>query len=214
MSRGNISAISTDMTQSGKRRIFRCNKCGLSFAETRDTVFFDLRTPEDKVMMALKMLLGKVGLTDIGFVLGVTEEMVLMWLNRAVQKADKINTHLLQELPITEVQLDEMWIFIKRKHAQQAEADGKSSDLNEDGRQWVWISFAPEFRLILATVVGPRNFESALQLIQMTAAVVFSVPCFFSDGFSCYLSALIEVYHTLRTFPRTGKRGRPKKSFE
>ncbi len=94
-----------------------------------------------------------------------------------------------------------MWRFIKRKHAQQAQADGESSDLNEDGRQWVWISFAPEFRLILATFVGPRTFESALQLILMTAGVVFGVPCFFSDGFSCYLSALIEVYHTLKTFP-------------
>lgn len=211
MNRSNISAISTYMTQSGKRRIFRCNKCENSFAETRDTVFFDLRTPEDKVIMALKMLLVKVALTDIGFVLGVTEETILMWLSRAAQKVHEINTYLLRELPVTEVQLDEMWSFIKRKHtAQQADVDGESSDLNEDGRQWVWISFAPEFRLIPATFVGPRTFESALQLIQMTAAVVFGVPCFFSDGFSCYLSALIEVYHTLKTFPRTGKRGRPK----
>src|SRR5437879_9876521 len=49
-----------------------------------------------------------------------------------------------------------------------------------------------------------------MQLIQMTAAVVLGVPCFFSDGFSCDLSALIEVYHTLQTFPRTGKPGRPR----
>ena len=82
--------------------------------------------------------------------------------------------------------------------------------MSEDGRQWVWISFAPEFRLILAAFVGPRTFDSALQLIQMTAAVVLGVPCFFSDGFSCYLAALVEVYHTLKTFPRTGKPGRPK----
>ena len=60
--------------------------------------------------------------------------------------------------------------------------DGESSELSADGRQWVWISFAPEFRLILAAFVGPRTFESALQLIQMTAAVVLGVPCFFSDG--------------------------------
>ena len=52
---------------------------------------------------------------------------------------------------------------------------------------------------------------ATLQLIQMAAAVVLGVPCFFSDGFSCYLSALMEVYHTLQTFPRTGKPGRPKK---
>jgi IS1 family transposase/transposase-like protein len=210
LNRGNISAISTYLTQSGKRRIFRCGQCEGTFSETRDTVFFDLRTPEEKVMMALKMLLVKVALSDIGFVLGVTEETVLAWLGSAAKKAYEINTHLLRDLPVTEVQLDEMWSFIRRKHAQQAGPDGESTDWSEDGRQWVWISFAPEFRLILAAFVGPRTFASALQLIEMTAAVVLGVPCFFSDGFSCYLSALIEVYHTLKTFPRTGKPGRPK----
>ena len=210
MDRGNISAISTYLTQSGKRRIFRCSACEQPFAETRDTVFFGLRSPEEKVMMALKMLLVKVALSDIGFVLGVTEETVLAWLRRAAQKAHEINTHLLRDLPVTQVQLDEMWNFIRRKQTLQAGPDGASTDWSEDGRQWVWISFAPEFRLILAVFVGPRTLDSALQLIQMTAAVVLGVPCFFSDGFSCYLSALIDVYHTLQTFPRTGKPGRPK----
>ncbi len=60
-------------------------------------------------------------------------------------------------------------------------------------------------------VVGPRTFENALLLIQMTAGIVLGVPCFFSDGFSCYLPALIECYHTIKTFPKTGRRGRPKK---
>ena len=211
MDRGNISAISTYFTPSGKRRIFRCSACEQPFSETRDTVFFGLRSPEEKVMMALKMLLVKVALSDIGFVLGVTEETVLEWLRRAAQKAHEINTHLLRDLPVTQVQLDEMWNFIRRKQALQAGPDGESTNWSEDGRQWVWISFAPEFRLILAVVVGPRTFDSALQLIQMTAAVVLDVPRFFSDGFSCYLSALREVYHTLQTFPRTGKPGRPKK---
>lgn len=214
MHRGNISAIATYLTQSGKRRLFRCSKCEDGFSETCDTVFFDLRTPEDKVMMALKMLLVKVGLSDIGFVLGVTEETVLEWLRRAAQKAHEINAHLLRDLPVTQVQLDEMWSFIRRKHAQQAGPDGESREGSADGRQWVWISFAPEFRLILAAFVGPRTFASALSLIRMTAAAVLGVPCFFSDGFSCYLSALLEVYHTLKTFPRTGKPGRPKQPLQ
>ena len=38
------------MTQSGKRRIFRCRECGKNFSEIRETVFFDLRTPEEKVI--------------------------------------------------------------------------------------------------------------------------------------------------------------------
>lgn len=44
----------------------------------------------------------------------------------------------------------------------------------------------------------------------MTAAIVVGVPCFFSDGFSCYFQALVEHYHKITVFPKTGKRGRPK----
>ena len=65
--------------------------------------------------------------------------------------------------------------------------------------------------MILAAYVGPRIYKSAVKLIEMTAAVVRGVPCFFSDGLSCYLSALIAVYHYVKTFTRTGKRGCPRK---
>jgi hypothetical protein len=35
INRGNISAISTYLTQSGKRRIFLCSACETMFSETR-----------------------------------------------------------------------------------------------------------------------------------------------------------------------------------
>src|SRR6267143_4381147 len=107
MKQGNVSAIATYLTQSGKRRIFRCHTCETPFAETRETVFFDLRTAEDKVMMALKMLLVRVDLAGISFVLGVTEETVLAWLRRAAHQAETINHHRLTPPPLTQVQLDE-----------------------------------------------------------------------------------------------------------
>src|SRR2546423_14937822 len=91
INRGNIRAISTYLTQSGKRRIFQCTKCGTPFAETRETVFFDLKTPAEKVMMALKMLWVKVDLAGISFVLVVSEETLLAWLQRAPHKAQEIN---------------------------------------------------------------------------------------------------------------------------
>src|SRR5205809_5868396 len=90
MQQGNVSAIATYLTQSGKRRIFRCHACETSFSETRDTVFFDLRASEEKVIFALKMLLVRVDLSGISFVLGVTEETVLAWLRRAALKAEPI----------------------------------------------------------------------------------------------------------------------------
>src|SRR6266446_1230133 len=211
MQQGNVSAIATYLTQSGKRRIFRCHTCETPFSETRETVFFDLRTSEDKVMMALKMLLVRVDLAGISFVLGVTEETVLAWLRRAAHQAEAINHHLLRALPVTQVQLDEMWNFIARKHACETDAGGESLPDSEDGRQGVWISFAPEFRLMIAAIVGPRTLDTAQEVVAATKARVAGIPVFFSDGFTCYLAALIAAFHVVTTFARTGKRGRPRK---
>ena len=211
MDRGNVSAISTYMTESGKRRIFRCQRCETTFAETRDTVFFDLRTSEEKVLLALKMLLVRVDLSGISFVLGVHEETVLAWLVRAAAKAHEINEHVLRDLPVTQVQLDEMWNFIARKHAHETDEAGESLPEGEDGRQWIWVSFAPEFRLMIAAVVGPRTLDTAKEVVAVTKARVAGIPAFFSDGFTCYLAALIAAFHVVTTFARTGQRGRPRK---
>src|SRR5215468_7924640 len=211
MQQGNVSAIATYLTQSGKRRIFRCHTCEAPFSETRETVFFDLRTSEEKVMMALKMLLVRVDLAGIGFVLGVTEATVLVWLRRAAQQAEAIHYPLLRHLPVTQVQLDELWNFIARKHACETDTAGESLPDGKDGRQWVWISFAPECRVMIAAVVGPRTLDTAKEVVAATKARVAGIPAFFSDGFTCYLAALLAAFHVVITFARTGKRGRPRK---
>jgi len=59
-------------------------------------------------------------------------------------------------------------------------------------------------------VVGPRTASSGLTLIQLTAAMIVGVPCFFSDGFSSYWAALLATYQQVKTLPRTGKPGRPR----
>src|SRR3989442_5663663 len=192
---GNVSAIATYLTQSGKRRIFRCHTCATHFAETRETVFFDLRTSEAKVMMALKMLLVRVDLAGISLVLGVTAETVVAWLRRAAHQAEVVNRFLLRNLSVTQVQLDKMWDFVARKHARETDEAGASLPDGEDGRQWVGGSFAPEFRLMIAAVVGPRTRDMAKEVVATTKARIVGSPAFFSDGFTCYLAALLAAFH-------------------
>ena len=54
------------------------------------------------------------------------EETVLAWLVRAAAKAHEINEYLLRDLPVTQVQLDEMWNFIARKHARETDEAGEA----------------------------------------------------------------------------------------
>ena len=121
------------------------------------------------------MLLVRVDRAGIGLVRGVTEETVLAWLRRAAQQAEAINRHLLRNLPVTQVQLDEMWNVIERKYARQTDEAGERLPAGEDGRRWVWISFAPELRLMIAAVVGPRTLETAKEVVAATNSKIRAV---------------------------------------
>jgi len=45
-------------------------------------------------------------------------------------------------------------------------------------------AFAPEFRLMIAAIVGPRTLDTAKEVVATTKARVAGVPAFFSDGFT------------------------------
>jgi hypothetical protein len=210
MQRGNVSAMATYLTQSGKRRLLRCHTWETPCSETRETVFFDRRPSEDKVMMALTMLLVRVDLAGIGFGLGGTEETVLGWLKRAAPHAEAINRHLLRALPVTQGQLDAMGNFIARTPTCETDTTGASGPESAEGRPWVWLSFAPEFRLMLAAIVGPRTLETAQEVVAATQARVAGIPAFFREGFTCSLAARTAACHGVTTCARPGKRGRPR----
>jgi IS1 family transposase len=75
----------------------------------------------------------------------------------------------------------------------------------------MWVSFAPESRLIIDFVLGPRQLFVADELIEATDEHLSdSKPLFVTDGLEFYAKALLKKYGERMEFPRTGKRGRPK----
>lgn len=86
---------------------------------------------------------------------------------------------------------------------------------NKDER-WLWVSFAPEHSLLLAIYVGPRTRECADAIVEQTSERIDEdeLPLFVSDGLKHYINALLEKYHYMKEFPRTGKRGRPRKPIQ
>jgi IS1 family transposase len=76
----------------------------------------------------------------------------------------------------------------------------------------MWVSFASESRLIIDFVLGPRKQYVADELIEVTDKHLSdSKPLFITDGLKFYAEALLKKYGEWMEFPRTGKRGRPKK---
>lgn len=80
----------------------------------------------------------------------------------------------------------------------------------------MWVSFAPKSRLIIDFLLGPRKQYVADELIDVTDKHLCKLdsglkPLFITDGLKFYTEALLKKYGEWMEFPRTGKRGRPKK---
>lgn len=79
------------------------------------------------------------------------------------------------------------------------------------GDQWVWISFDPIHKVVIAFVVGRRIQKNADRLLAKTKRRSDAhLPFFTSDELRHYDDAIIKAYGRTKTFLPTGRPGRPR----
>jgi IS1 family transposase len=108
------------------------------------------------------------------------------------------------------VQFDEKWSFVgkKEKHCDP----NKPADTRQ-GDNWDHVALDPEHRLVVSVVPGKRTEEKTHQLVQdfreRTGGRIMNLMT--SDEYPVYKAAILEAYGVEKEFPRTGRRGRPRK---
>ena len=112
---GNIVGNGTYQTKSGAVRKYICRTCSKTFCDRSNTAFFDLRTDDKTVLMALKLVVKGMSLRGIADVLGVKLDTVRGWLQRAAEHSGEVNRVLMKELNVSKVELDELWTFVQKK---------------------------------------------------------------------------------------------------
>jgi len=118
--KSNIVSNGTIQTEQGEnRRKFLCKACGRSFCSRTGTIFYDLRTPEEKVLLALKLLVKGMPLRGVADVLEVKLDTVRHWLKVAAEHSEKVNEMLLKELKVPQIELDALWTFVKKNALRQ-----------------------------------------------------------------------------------------------
>jgi len=115
LGQGNVVGNGTYRTKSGNVRKFLCRACGRTFSERSNTAFFDLRTEDKTMLLALKMILKGMSLRGTAEVLEVHLDTVRAWLRRAAGHSEEVNAVLLKEMKVSKVELDELWTFVQKK---------------------------------------------------------------------------------------------------
>jgi transposase-like protein len=101
----------------GKQRtqLLKCKTCGKSFSENRGTLFFNLRTPKEEVVNALKTLVERGSLRGTARVTGHKKDTIASWQKRAGEHADALREYLLHDLHLDHLEVDELYTFVEKK---------------------------------------------------------------------------------------------------
>ena len=112
---GNVVSNGTYRTRStGKARLFLCRTCGKAFSSRTGTAFFDLRSPRKRILMGLRLLAEGLGLRATSRVLEIKLDTIRRWLAVAALHCEQVSEMLLRDLKLSQVQVDELWTFVKK----------------------------------------------------------------------------------------------------
>src|SRR5262249_16670024 len=112
-----------------------------------------------------------------------------------------------------EVQFDQKWAFVAKKEANCDPTDPADA---RKGDHWDHVALDAEHRLVLSVVPGKRTAENTGALVRDFHRRTAGRPMglITTDEDAPYRGAILEAYGVTVTPPRTGKRGRPRKSFK
>ena len=156
-------------TTAGKRRRYRCIKCGQTFSTTKGTPYYRLQHRRTTVDTVVTLRVEGVSLSAIARVERLAWNTVARWLERAASVCRQVSDGWPTGFVAEERQADEIRSF----------TGGKTRPT------WVFAAIAVWSRLWTSTVVGRRSYWNTLALVRDVATRMTFVtgPLIVTDGF-------------------------------
>lgn len=175
-----------------KERRYRCQVCGKTFAETKGTVFYRLRTARDIVVIVVTLLAYGCPVQAIVMAFGLDERTVLSWQSQSGQHCQQVHEHLVEQpRDLGQVQADEIRVKMQGYIV------------------WLAMAMQVETRLWLGGVLSQhRDKELMRALMQRVRHCALCRPLLFCvDGCQAYINA---IRNTFRETLPSEKAGRPR----
>lgn len=182
-----------------------CKACKGSVVLSYGTAYYKLDADPAIFERAVRALAEGNSLRATGRLVLVDKDTVCDWLDRAARQCRRVILYLWRQRQVRECQLDELWGFVHTKENHLAWAKIYCETY---GDAWVWLAFAPEWRLVVAFVIGKRTQENANLLLSRVRHVTDEhIPFFTSDQLPEYENALLASYGESYQPERQGTRG-------
>ena len=100
---------------SGKVRKYLCHTCGIRFCDRTNAGFYDLRTSEDKVHLALERVTKGMSIRGTADILKSKPSTFRSWISRSSDHCGKVNKVNLKDVETSKVEMDDLWTIVGEK---------------------------------------------------------------------------------------------------
>jgi IS1 family transposase len=192
----------------GPWRQLLCIACRGYFLETLGTIFHGKRASVELIVRVIACLAEGLGIRGTARVFEVDPNTVLQWLVEAAEQLRAFSRHVLHDVRVRQVQLDELFALLRAVKDGEVSA-AEAIERLERSPRWVWGAMDPESKVLLAIDVGSRTLAMAQRFVHHVAQVLAPdcAPLFLTDGFREYLTALLTHYGHWVQPPRRQDKG-------
>jgi len=101
-------------TKAGRQR-YMCKTCKATFTETKGTLFYRRRTPDEEIIDTLAHIAEGNRISSLARTTGHKEDTIIDWIREAGKHAEAIEEVLLAEYQLTRGQIDGLWAYVGNK---------------------------------------------------------------------------------------------------
>lgn len=183
-----IEAVKAGKGRNSVQR-YKCQQCGKRFSELQAKPFgADVRLPKDKVRMILHCLLEGNSVRSTSRLCDVEPKTVLAMLKLAGENCERLMGKLIVNVPVKDVQCDEIWGFVGKKESHKLPAEANDESI---GDAYCFVAIERNTKLVLNFALGRRSQATTDAFIEgLRAATAPQQYQISTDGFQPYVSAI------------------------
>src|SRR5258708_28315628 len=135
-------------------RWFRCPLCKKTYTEPHRLTLGEMYLSEEKALLALQLLLEGNSIRSTMRITGVDGNTIMKMLVLAGDRCEKLMGRLIVNVPVKDVECDEIWGFIQKKEGHKRSEEEHDETI---GDAYCFVAIERHTKLVLNFALGRRS---------------------------------------------------------
>ncbi len=146
---------------------------------------------EERITLAIKMLLEGNSIASTSRITGIDKHTIFKALALAGERCEKVMGKLIVNVPVRDVEADEVWGFIKKKEGHKRPEEQHDETI---GDQYCFVAIERHSKLVLNFALGRRSKATTDIFIEGLRHAIAHQPFqITTDGFAPYVNAISDT---------------------